>query len=310
MTGGLGFIGSNLTLALLELGHTVTVVDDMSSARNDADDIIKNNPDAKFIRCCFADDKIISRIGRYEFDYIFHVAAIPRVSYSVEHPFETTDVNVNRTVKLIEASVGHVRRFIFSSSSSVYGGADVMPTPVSHPKSPKSPYAWQKSCIEDFIGVMCDLNPNFDAVCLRYFNVFGPGQFGGSAYATAISAWCHAIKSDLILRKDGTGEQSRDMCYVGNVVDANIKSMTTIEKFRGDRFNVACGDRVSNNDILNFLRDRFDEIKIENTPSRPGDVMHTQADITLTEEKIGYVPATRFWDGMELTLKWWGLNSD
>lgn len=310
MTGGLGFIGSNLTLALLELGHTVTVVDDMSSARNDADDIIKNNPDAKFIRCCFADDKIISRIGRYEFDYIFHVAAIPRVSYSVEHPFETTDVNVNRTVKLIEASVGHVRRFIFSSSSSVYGGADVMPTPVSHPKSPKSPYAWQKSCIEDFIGVMCDLNPNFDAVCLRYFNVFGPGQFGGSAYATAISAWCHAIKSDLILRKDGTGEQSRDMCYVGNVVDANIKSMTTIEKFRGDRFNVACGDRVSNNDILNFLRDRFDEIKIENTPFRPGDVMHTQADITLTEEKIGYVPATRFWDGMELTLKWWGLNSD
>jgi len=310
VTGGLGFIGSNLTLALLELGHTVTVVDDMSSARNDADDIIKNNPDAKFIRCCFADDKIISRIGRYEFDYIFHVAAIPRVSYSVEHPFETTDVNVNRTVKLIEASVGHVRRFIFSSSSSVYGGADVMPTPVSHPKSPKSPYAWQKSCIEDFIGVMCDLNPNFDAVCLRYFNVFGPGQFGGSAYATAISAWCHAIKSDLILRKDGTGEQSRDMCYVGNVVDANIKSMTTIEKFRGDRFNVACGDRVSNNDILNFLRDRFDEIKIENTPFRPGDVMHTQADITLTEEKIGYVPATRFWDGMELTLKWWGLNSD
>jgi len=310
VTGGLGFIGSNLAVELLLGGYNVTVVDNMTSARSDVEDFIKNNKSMNIIRNCFASDTIINNIRNGGYDCVFHVAAIPRVSYSVEHPFETTDNNVNKTVRLIEACVGNVRRFVFSSSSSVYGGADILPTPVSHIKDPKSPYAWQKSCIEDFISITCELHPDFDAVCLRYFNVFGPGQFGDSAYATAVSAWCHAIKEGLPLRSDGTGEQSRDMCYVDNVVDANIKSMLSNEKFTGNRMNIACGDRVSNNQILEFLMNRFDNITVNHAPFRAGDVLHTQADISETERLIGYRPLVRFWEGLEITLDWWGLNND
>ena len=310
VTGGLGFIGSNLAHELSHGGYSVTIVDNMSSARDDSGDFITSHKQINVIKSCFASDKILEDVRNEVYDCVFHVAAIPRVSYSVEHPFETTDNNVNRTVKLIEACVGNVKRFIFSSSSSVYGGADILPTPVSHPKDPQSPYAWQKSCIEDFISVTCGLHPEFDAICLRYFNVFGPGQFGDSAYATAVSAWCHAIKAGSVLRSDGTGEQSRDMCYIDNVVDANIKSMLSDKKFTGNRLNVACGDRVSNNQILEFLGNRFNEIKVNNVPFRPGDVLHTQADISETESLIGYMPLVRFWDGLEMTLDWWGLNGD
>lgn len=308
VTGGLGFIGSNLADVLQARGNNVTVVDNLSSSRTDCNNWIKSRPDITVIKSCFSDDNVLARIRSGEFDTVFHVAAIPRVSYSVENPFETTDNNVNRTVKLIEACVGNINRFIFSSSSSVYGGADVLPTPVTYPKDPKSPYAWQKSCIEDFISVTCSLHPAFDSISLRYFNVFGPGQFGDSAYATAVSAWCHAINEGLPLRSDGTGEQSRDMCYIDNVVDANIKAMNSDNKFSGERINVACDDRVSNNEILNFLRDRFPGLTVNHAPTRPGDVMHTRADISVSKSLIGYEPLVEFWDGLEMTLNWWGLT--
>jgi len=203
-----------------------------------------------------------------------------------------------------------VKRFIFSSSSSVYGGADILPTPVSHPKSPKSPYAWQKSCVEDAIKMFCELyaRSNFDALSLRYFNVFGPGQFGGSAYSTAVSAWCHAIKNGTEMRKDGSGEQSRDMCYVDNVVSANILAMRAKQSFVGETFNVACGDKTSNNQILEYFEKRFGALSIRQEPFRAGDVMHTQADISETVAALGYEPKVRFWEGLERTLQWWELT--
>ena len=182
-----------------------------------------------------------------------------------------------------------------------------MPTPSSYREDPESPYAWQKSSTEDIIKILCDLR-GLDAVSLRYFNVFGPGQFGGSAYSTAVSAWCHAIKEGTDLRSDGTGEQSRDMCYVDNVVQANILSMTKERTFSGECYNVACGDRTSNNEILEFLRKNFKNINIVHAPFRPGDVMHTQADISDTSKDLGYNPEVRFWEGLDLTLAWWGLK--
>ena len=307
VTGGCGFIGSNLSVELVKNGYNVSVVDNMTSHRKDLDDFIKQNPEIKIFPACFASEQICEKIRRKEFDYVFHNSAVPRVSYSVEHPYETTDVNVSKTVKLMEACTGNIKRFIFASSSSVYGGADLLPTPTTHNKDPKSPYAWQKSAIEDIIKVFCGLY-DFDAVCLRYFNVFGPGQFGDSAYATAVSSWCHAINEGLSLRSDGTGEQSRDMCYVDNVVQANIKAAHAGQIFKGERYNVACQDRVSNNQILEFLKEKFDDIEIKNAPPRPGDVMHTQADISKTVEDLGYTPSVTFWEGLERTLSWWKLN--
>ena len=181
-----------------------------------------------------------------------------------------------------------------------------MPTPVDQPRDPKSPYAWQKSSVEDLLRMFGSLY-DFDSVCLRYFNVFGPNQYGDSPYSTAISAWCHAVKEGLPLRKDGTGEQSRDMCYVDNVVDVNIRAANHEGTFRGEAFNVACGDRTSNNQILEKFQEKFGELDITHAPFRPGDVMHTQADISETEKVFGYKPLVRFWDGLDKTFEWWDI---
>jgi UDP-glucose 4-epimerase len=306
VTGGLGFIGSNLVTRLHQLGNEVVAVDNMSSSRIDAHEFCEGKTGTEFVRACFADERMLDRVRKGEFDTVFHVGAIPRVGYSVEHPDVTTDINVAKTVKLMTACIGNVRRFVFSSSSSVYGDADVLPTPADYPKQPKSPYAWQKSCTEDAISLFCELY-DLDAVSLRYFNVYGPGQFGDSAYSTAVSAWCDAIKHGTELRKDGSGEQSRDLCYVENVVDANILAMNSTSRFTGERYNVACEDRISNNEILEFLEERFGPLRIKEAPFRPGDVMHTQADISATVADLKYDPAVRFWEGLERTLEWWGL---
>jgi UDP-glucose 4-epimerase len=278
----------------------------MSSGRADSREFCEGKTEVEFVRACFADEQMLDRVKKGEFDTVFHMGAIPRVGYSVEYPDVTTNINVARTVKLMNACVGNVNRFIFSSSSSVYGDADIFPTPVDYPKQPKSPYAWQKSCIEDAISLFCKLY-DLDAVSLRYFNVYGPGQCGDSAYSTAVSAWCHAIKYGTELRKDGTGEQSRDLCYVENVVDANILAMNSTSRFTGERYNVACEDRISNNEILEFLEERFGPLRIKEAPFRPGDVMHTQADISTTVADLKYEPAVRFWEGLERTLEWWEL---
>ena len=141
VTGGCGFIGSNLAEKLSDVGFKVTVVDNMSSAREDLNEFMKRNSDIEIIPACFSSDQILTRLSKKEFDFVFHNAAVPRVSYSVENPALTTDINVSKTARLMEGCIGNIKRFVFASSSSVYGGADVLPTPTSHAKDPKSPYA-------------------------------------------------------------------------------------------------------------------------------------------------------------------------
>ena len=330
ITGICGFIGSNLARKLLSEGWVVDGVDDLSSGRLENLDGLdirviptgdflqhfeevesEKRPDNTIlvVQDTFSHHSIISRISRGKYDVVFHQAAIPRVLYSVENPSQTTAVNIAETISLFESCVNNVKRVIWASSSSVYGGADTLPTPESHSKDPKSPYAWQKSAIEDAASLFSNLY-DLDIVCLRYFNAFGPYQYGDSAYSTAVSAWCHSIKNNLPLRSDGDGSQSRDLCYIDNIVHANYLAACSDRKFKGERYNVACGDRTTNNEILDFLRDRFPDLTIRNAPWRPGDVMHTQADISKIKEDLGYEPLVRFWDGLERTLAWWGLNDN
>jgi nucleoside-diphosphate-sugar epimerase len=303
VTGGAGFIGSNLTDRLINEGFQVTVVDDLSNGHLN---FLKDAKVKEILTTSFADPKVLDRIRSGAFNVVFHEAAIPRVSYSVEHPVETTEVNVMDSVLLLDACRGHVKRFVFASSSSVYGGADQLPTPNTAPKNPKSPYALQKSVIEEYCSMFSMLY-NLDTICLRYFNVFGPRQYGDSPYSTAVSAWCHAIKHNLPLRSDGTGEQSRDMCYVDNVVEANLLAAKATRQFKGERYNIACGDRVTNNQILDYFKKRYPRLEVTTAPWRPGDVMHTQADISATTEAVGYQCKVRFWEGLEKTVAWWGL---
>lgn len=341
VTGGCGFIGSHLTKKLVSEGWQVDVVDNMSNGHIEALDGLKLRtlPNSTFIAPYYeslmrresqanssptvftargkdtvlliqddlSSDAMLHHVIKGNYDVVFHQAAVPRVSYSVENPAETTYNNVYATVRLFEACAGNVSRVVWASSSSVYGGAKVYPTDERQRGDviPKSPYAWQKYCIEDYAKMCADLY-NLDIVCLRYFNVFGPGQLGDSPYSTAVAAWCHAIKEGLPLRSDGDGLQSRDMCYVDNVVHANVLAANSDRAFGGRCYNVACGSSVTNKEILDFFRANFDA-SVKNAPERTGDVKHTLADIDRAKEELGYKPLVTFWEGLEQTIDWWEL---
>lgn len=215
VTGGAGFIGSNLSMRCYDNGWQTTLVDRdvsrMSAWRhNQYENIEVWNSD-------YSEPNILQLIKSSKFDVIMHQAAVPRVSYSVEHPAETNEENVGKLVRLLEAATGNCHRFVFASSSSVYGNAETLPLSEALPMNPISPYALQKKIGEEYIRMFCSLY-GLDAICLRYFNVFGPYQYGDSAYSTAMSAWCHRVKHGLPLRSDGTGEQSRDLCVTGDTL--------------------------------------------------------------------------------------------
>lgn len=235
VTGGCGFIGTNLTMRCVDLGWDVEVVDRDISRMG----AWRSGPYEKAIihNCDFASDSILDAVRSNKYDVILHQAAVPRVSYSVEHPAETTEENVLKTVRLLEAASGHCSRFVFASSSSVYGDTDKLPLHEGLPTNPKSPYALQKLTCELFIRQFCAFK-GLDAISLRYFNVFGPWQYGDSPYSTALSAWCYRLKHNLPLRSDGTGEQSRDLCTTG---DAQIL-MADLSYKRADQ--VVPGDQV------------------------------------------------------------------
>ena len=328
VTGGCGFIGSNLAKELVSKGWQVDIVDNMSNGHLELldglnirvlmngsfytqykkQDLKRSQDEVLVIQDDFATYHLLNGIKQREYDVIFHHAAVPRVSFSVENPSLTTHENISKTTILFEAASDCVDRIVFASSSSVYGGANKLPALEKMPKNPKSPYAWQKSAIEDYAKLCWELY-NLDIVCLRYFNVFGPGQYGDSPYSTAVSAWCHAIKNNLECRSDGDGEQTRDMSYIDNVVSANLLAANADKIFKGECYNIACGSRVSNNEILNTLKNKFDKrVKIKHAPERPGDVKHTLADVRKAKNDFGYTPLVEFSDGLEKTLKWWGLD--
>lgn len=307
VTGGAGFIGSNLTLRLLDEGWHVHVFDNLSTGHiKHVNDI--ENAGAKFYKCNYGSGFAAEILNNIRPDVVFHMAAVPRVQYSVEHPAETHENNVLGTLKLLEACKGKIGRFVFSSSSSVNGDTNVLPTSEDVQRKPKSPYALQKAVIEDYNVIWSNLY-DVDTVSLRYFNVFGPRQYGDSAYSTVVSAWCHNYKAGKPLRLDGSGDQYRDFCYVDNVVDANILAAESSHKFCGDKFNIAGGETRSVNRVLDCFKRRFgaDKIVVDHTPPRLGDVFATEADLTRSREILGYVPRVKFDEGMEETFKWWNI---
>lgn len=293
MTGCAGFIGSHIVDRLIDDGHVVTGVDDLSAGS------IKNVQRlcplriGGFLKRDFSSESVLSMVRSNKFDVIFHEAAIPRVSFSVEHPSLTNDANIGKTVKLLEALRGTTTRLVFASSSSVYGGATILPTPNDYPKNPRSPYALQKSVCEDYCKMFASLY-GVDSVCLRYFNVFGQRQDGNHPYATVIAAWASAASNKIPLRCDGDGEQTRDHCHVKNVVDANILAATSTRKFAGECYNVACGSHASNNEILLIIQKRFNFWETLRVPDRIGDVRHSLADISKTKTDLGYTPRQTF----------------
>jgi UDP-glucose 4-epimerase len=311
ITGGAGFIGTNLAIQLANsLSSCISVVDyneeNCSYLRSVIDGTSASN--IMILQSDYSSEGILDDISKGKYDQIVHLAAVPRVSYSVEHPSETTLENIYKLSTLLEAASGSCDRVIFASSSSVYGGSDNLPTSESEPLNPQSPYALQKKVGEEMCSLFSSLY-GLDTVCFRFFNVFGPHQFGDSPYSTVISAWCHAITEGTQLRLDGTGEVSRDFCYVKNVCDIIINCINSDVKYNAECFNVACGSRNSLIEILDYFKSEYniDEGRIDHEPPRPGDVMHTCADMSRAyrEFNINNDDQVSFWDGLKETEKWW-----
>ncbi len=326
ITGGLGFIGSSLTKHLLEKGFIVDIVDDMSSGSLESiygidfrtipvnflqkyqdEKEASDNKELLVITGDFSHRHILSRIAEGKYQFVFHLAAIPRVGYSVENPVETFEINVMRTIKLLTACVGNIGRFIFSSSSAIYGDVEQnFPSNEEGLKNPNSPYALQKKVVEEYCSLYSKLY-GLETVSLRYFNVFGPGQLGDNPYATAVSSWVNCISEKKPLRSDGDGTQSRDLVFISDVCQANFLAATSNKKMMGEVYNVGTGKSYSNNQILKMLEESCGRYQIVNAPPRQGDVKHTQADISKIRRDLEFSPSVSFEDGLEKTLKWWGI---
>lgn len=306
VTGCAGFIGSNLVTGLKKRFPRVKIVgiDDFSNGRKELLD--KN---ITFYRGSITDVELLEKIFKeHKPEYVFHFAALARVPMSVEFPTRTTMANIAGTVALLEKCRDHkVKRFIYSASSSAYGDAKKLPTKEQeNPPNPKSPYALQKYTGEVFCKMFSNLF-GFDTVSLRYFNIFGPGQYGGSAYATVVCNWLEGMYFPKRQKPflEGNGRQSRDFCYVGNVVDANIRAMLSRRNFKGEVFNVASGTRT---DLLTVksLIEKYTgrKLDLERRKPRLGDVRHTHADIGKAQDWFGFRPEADFETGLQKTIKW------
>jgi len=314
VTGCAGFIGANFVRQFKEQFPDTQIVgiDDFSSGRRDA-----LSSDITFYEGSILDEQLLKKIfSEHKPEYVFHFAAMPRVSLSVDYPAETTAANILGTVQIFEqAHKNGTKRVIFSSSSSVYGGADKMPTREDeNPPNPQSPYALQKWACEPFAQMFSKLY-GLDTVCLRYFNVFGPGQYGNAPYSTVMSAWLEAMyfpgqakdANGVVKRPflEGDGTQSRDFCYVDNVVQANILAMQHAEPLKGDVFNVGHGERTSLIEVKDLIEKYTGQkMDLEMRPPRVGDVKHTQADISKISSTLGYKPTVNFEEGLKRTVEW------
>ncbi len=300
VTGGAGFIGSHLVDALVARGDRVTVLDDLATGRRE-----NVNPDVEFIEGSIADPVAVARAVR-GVETIFHLGALGAVARSVADPRASNDANVNGTLNVLtEARDSGVRRVVFASSSSVYGGAEIIPTPESAPLRPRSPYAITKLTGDWYTRVFAELY-ELETVVLRYFNVYGPRQRPDAAYAAVIPLFAAALLAGEEPVVHGDGTQSRDFTYVTDVVAANLAAASApAAAASGQAFNVAPGEGTTLLELLDGLAAR---IGVDPTPvfveSRPGDVHRSCADPSAAREVLGWAPTVSIPDGLAAYVDW------
>jgi len=305
VTGGAGFIGSHLVEGLIKRGKAVRVIDNFSSGKRkniepilDAIELIEG--DIRNIDDC---TKACAGV-----DVVLHEAAIPSVPKSVEDPDACHGANVDGTFNMLQAARGAgVKRFVYAASSSAYGDTETSPKHENILPQPKSPYAVAKLVGEYYCRAFYECFA-LQAVCLRYFNVFGPRQDPKSQYAAAIPAFVTAIIRDRPPTVFGDGEQSRDFTYIENVIEANLLA-SDADETHGEAINIACGQAVTINAIIARVNDLLGkDISANYTDPRPGDVRHSLADVSLAEKVIGYKPRVHFDEGLNLAINWYIEN--
>jgi len=308
VTGSAGFIGSNLVDACLACEWDVVGIDNLSTGFDDMADPIRvaHLPGHyMFAKMDINDtDLLAQRFDNCE--VVFHLAALPRVSFSIDHPLEADYANVHGTLSVLEAArKAGVKRVVFSSSSSVYGGMCDFPTKEDSIPHPMSPYALHKLTCEHYMRLYSKLH-GLDTVCLRYFNVTGQYQRAGSAYATLIPILMEKAIKDEVCIINGDGEISRDFCPVENVVQANLLAANYSDKLDGAIFNVACGKYTTINEVYDRICKLAGKtIQKRHGPYRLGDPLKSLADITKSQTVLGYKPVITLDESLQKTWAWW-----
>ena len=303
ITGGAGFIGSNLAQALVRDGERVRVFDDFSSGTRENLAPVRDR--VEIVEADLRDYAAVKR-AMQGVTYVAHQGALRSVERSVDDPLSSDEVNVHGTMHVLMAArdTPGVRRVVYASSSSVYGDNPTLPKVEDQTPAPVSPYAVSKLAAELYCRVFSRLY-GVETVSLRYFNVFGPYQSPESRYAAVIPLFMRAALAGTPLEIHGDGEQSRDFTYIDNVVLANRLALTT-PGVAGEVFNVACGERHSLLDIAAALgRLVGRELPRRHVDPRRGDVRHTQASIDRIQTKLRFHPTVGFEDGLRRTWKWY-----
>lgn len=298
VTGGAGFIGSNLVRLLLENGHQVTVLDNLLSGyRNNLDPF----PQVEFFEGDVRDADFLNRCAN-GVEVIFHLAASVGNTRSIEHPIDDAEINVLGTLRVLEAARHNgVRKVVFSSSAGIFGELKTLPIREDHPVEPDSPYGATKLCAEKLCLVYAKLY-SLEAICLRYFNVFGVNQ-RFDAYGNVIPIFAHRMLHGEPVVIFGDGEQTRDFVNVRDVAQANYKA--GISRGVSGAFNIASSTRVTINKLVQLMIDASGiHPVVEHGPPRKGDVLHSLADVSAAKKGFGFEPCVTLEEGLKEYMDW------
>jgi nucleoside-diphosphate-sugar epimerase len=302
VTGGAGFIGSNTVDELVRRGHSVVVLDDLSSGKEDNLAEIRNK--ITFIKGSITDIEVV-RKAMHEAEYVLHLAARTSVPRSVKDPIETNKINIDGTLNvLVAAKELKVKRVVFAASSSAYGETPTLPKVETMQPEPISPYGVTKY-VGELYGQTFGRCYGLENVALRYFNVFGPRQDPSSPYSGVLAKFCTAFLEDTPPVVFGDGEQTRDFTYVENAMQANLLACEA-PNVSGKVFNVGVGGRVSLNEVVRALgKITGKTLEAKYDPPRDGDIRDSQADISQAREYLGYEPQVSFEEGLARTFGWY-----
>ncbi|MBR6917902.1 MAG: SDR family oxidoreductase [Clostridia bacterium] len=308
VTGGAGFIGSNLCEALLDMGYWVRCLDDLSTGKAENVEMFRDNPHYMFIKGDIKDyDTCLASCEGA--DYVLNQAAWGSVPRSIEMPLFYCANNIQGTLNMLEASRRcGVKKFVYASSSSVYGDEPNLPKTEGREGNLLSPYAVTKRCDEEW-AKMYTMHYGLDTYGLRYFNVFGRRQDPEGAYAAVIPKFIKLLLDDETPTINGNGRQSRDFTYIENVIEANLKACLAPHEAAGEAYNIAYGGREYLIDIYNELTSALGKnIEPHFGPDRPGDIKHSNADISKAKRLLGYDPEWSFSRGIKAAIEWYREN--
>ena len=308
VTGGAGFIGSNLCEAILNLGYKVRCLDDLSTGKQANVDMFSGNVNYQFIKGDIKDfDTCLKACDGV--DYVLNQAAWGSVPRSIEMPLFYCANNIMGTLNMMEAArQSGVKKFVYASSSSVYGDEPNLPKKEGREGNLLSPYAVSKMCDEEW-GKQYTKHYGLDTYGLRYFNVFGRRQDPNGAYAAVIPKFISLLLRGEVPTINGDGLQSRDFTYIENVIEANLKACLASHEAAGQAYNIAYGGREYLIDIYNGLTRALNvDIQPNFGPDRPGDIKHSNADISKAKELLGYDPDWNFERGIQAAIEWYKAN--